>query len=431
MNEHDSRRMADVLRSHGYVLTGNPGDASLILVNTCSVRGKSQSKVLSALGAFRQLKERRPDLLLGVTGCVAEQEGKRLLAAAPYLDLVLGPDHIAELPSLVSRAAAGPLACTGFVDVAEYEFLAARTQPGQEPAAALVTIQKGCDNLCAYCIVPHVRGREASRPAEEILAEARALVAAGIREVTLIGQNVNSYHGFGADSGGFVELLRAVCETPGLARVRFTTSHPKDFSPALASCFGHLARLCPWLHLPVQSGSSSVLARMNRGYSRQDYLRCIAAVRAARPDVAIGTDVIVGFPGESHTEFSDTLSLIEQVRFDYIYSFTYSARPGTAAAQLADDVPPEVKAARLHELQRRQDGITCARLARFVGRELEVLVEGPSRRGPPQLSGRAPGNQVVNFVADGVRAGDLVSVLIDAAGRHSLSGRVVGQEARC
>ncbi len=428
MNEHDSQRMVELLRPLGYEAVSEPELASLILVNTCSVRAKSQDKVLSALGRFRPLKQRREDLILGVAGCVAEQEGRRLLEAVPHLDLVLGPDHIAELPELVDEVRArGRLTRTGFAEVDDYAFLRASPEPSGAGATALVTIQKGCDNHCACCIVPHVRGPEVSRRAEEILAEVDTLTAAGAREVTLIGQNVNSYRGYHGKQDDFVALLSEVCARPGLLRVRFTTSHPKDFSRALARSFGELATLCPWLHLPVQSGSSSVLARMRRGYARERYLEAVAWAREACPELAIGTDLIVGFPGESEAEFEETLSLCEQVRFAYSYSFKYSSRPGTPAAALADDVPPETKARRLHELQALQNRITREQLARLVGRELEVLVEGPSRRGGAQLCGRAPGNQVVNFTGEGIRTGERVIVRIEAAGGHSLSGAV----ARC
>jgi len=424
MNEHDSVRMLELLRPLGYQASETPERADLILVNTCSVRAKSQDKVLSALGRFRHLKARRPDLLLGVAGCVAEQEGARLLEAAPHLDFVLGPDHIAELPELVEQARSQRQVRTGFTEVEHYAFLRASPEPGEGPTA-LVTIQKGCDNFCAYCIVPLVRGPEVSRPAEEILAEVDALSAAGVREVTLIGQNVNSYRGGRGGEEDFAELLGAVCARPGLLRVRFTTSHPKDFSRSLAQRFGARTTLCPWLHLPVQSGSSAVLARMDRGYTRESYLEAIEWVRAACPEVAIGTDLIVGFPGESEEEFAETLSLIEQVQFDYSYSFKYSVRPGTAAASLDDDVPTQVKARRLHELQSLQGEITRARLEAHLGRELPVLVEGASRRGGSQLCGRAPGNQVVNFPAgDEIVVGALVAVAVEAAGGHSLSGRV-------
>jgi tRNA-2-methylthio-N6-dimethylallyladenosine synthase len=423
MNEHDSRRILELLRPLGYELVDQPETADLILVNTCSVRAKSQDKVLSMVGRFRHLKERR-GVILGVTGCVAEQEGTRLLRAAPYLDLVIGPDHLAELPELLATRRRRRETRTGFTEISEYAFLRATPRAGAEGATGLVTIQKGCDNYCSYCIVPLVRGREVSRRAEEILAEVDSLAAAGVREVTLIGQNVNSYRGYHGGEEDFVLLLRMVCARPGLCRVRFTTSHPKDFSRALARCFGELETLCPWLHLPVQSGSTAVLERMNRRYTRETYLQAVGWAREACPEVTIGTDLIVGFPGEREADFAETLSLIEEVRFDYSYSFKYSSRPGTRAAELADDLPEEEKSRRLRLLQGCQGRITRASLASWVGRELVVLVEGASRRGGDQLCGRAPGNQVVNFRGTGIEAGSLVAVKVEAAGGHSLSGTV-------
>jgi len=432
MNVHDSQRMLEVLQADGFGQAEAPEQADLILINTCTVREKSRVKVLSAIGRYAPLKETRPGLVLGVTGCVAQQEGRRLLDQAPDLDLVMSPDHIAALPELVSRAREGQRTVqVGFSEVEGYRFLQADpASAGQGGPGALVTIQKGCDNHCAYCIVPSVRGPEVSRPAGEILDEVRDLAAAGTREVTLIGQNVNSYRG--GDGVGFVELLRQVDRVPGLRRVRFTTSHPKDFTLDLAACFGSLQTLCPWLHLPVQSGSSHVLGLMSRGYSREHYLGLIKAVRAQRPEVTIGTDLIVGFPGETEEDFLETVSLVEEVQYDYAYSFKYSVRPGTAAEALGDPVPEPEKASRLRQLQDVIGAVGERRYARWLGREVEVLVEGPSRRGGGQMSGRSLGNQVVNFPDQetGTAPGDLVVVRIDHAGRHSLRGEVVPAQGR-
>jgi tRNA-2-methylthio-N6-dimethylallyladenosine synthase len=424
MNVHDARRMAEVLHQDGYAQTENPADASLIIVNTCSVREKPQAKVVAALERFGRLKRRHPELLLAVAGCVAQQEGARLFEAAPALDLVFSPDHIRDLCVLVEDARRAKTIQTGFVDVERYSFL--RAVPARAVPTALVTIIKGCDNHCSYCIVPQVRGREVSRAASEVIAEVRALVEAGTREVTLIGQNVNSYRGCRGGAQDFVELLRAIDTLEGLERIRFTTSHPKDFGGELAHCFAELRHLCPWLHLPVQSGSTAVLASMNRGYSREDYLRRVEMVRAACPDVAIGTDLIVGYAGETDDQFEETVALVQQVQFDYAFSFKYSVRPGTRAAALVDDVPEDEKSRRLHRLQTIQEQITAARLARWVDRVVPVLVEGPSRRGLPQLSGRTPGNHVLNFEAKGRASlvGSLVDVRVTAAGSHSLTGVV-------
>jgi tRNA-2-methylthio-N6-dimethylallyladenosine synthase len=425
MNVHDAQRMVEVLRQIGYQQTEDPRAANLIIVNTCSVREKPQSKVISVLERFGRLKRQQPELLLAVAGCVAQQEGERLFQSVPSLDLIFSPDHIRDLCDLVEDARRSPRVRTGFVDVERYSFLSAAPRTAATPTA-LVTIIKGCDNHCSYCIVPQVRGVEVSRAATEVLAEVHMLAAAGTREVTLIGQNVNSYRGYHGGADDFVELLRAVDQVPGLDRIRFTTSHPKDFSDELARCFAELRHLCPWLHLPVQSGSTAVLASMNRGYSRDDYLRRVERVRAACPDIAIGTDLIVGFAGETEAQFEETVSLVEQVQFDYAFSFKYSVRPGTPAAALADDVAEAEKSLRLHRLQTIQEQITAARLARWVGRVVPILVEGPSRRGLPQLSGRTPGNKVLNFEAkDGAGlVGSLVDVHVTAAGSHSLTGRI-------
>jgi tRNA-2-methylthio-N6-dimethylallyladenosine synthase len=426
MNLHDSLRMEEVLRPAGYVLTDAAEQAGLIIVNTCSVREKSHEKVLSALGRLGRLKQRQNDLVLAVAGCVAQQEGERLLEMVPAVDLVLGPDHVASLPELVEEVRTRRCCRTGFTDPEAYRFLRAvpEAAPSHGPTA-LVTIQKGCDNACAYCIVPSVRGPAVSRHRDEVVAEVRDLARVGIQEVTLIGQNVNAYRGGQGTADDFVELLREVDRVPGLARTRFTTSHPKDFHRDMPECFKELRTLCPWLHLPVQSGATAVLERMDRGYSREQYLGRIAAVRDACPDISLGTDLIVGYPGETEEDYQETLSLLEQVRFDYAYSFKFSPRPGTRAAALEDDVPEQEKLRRLRHLQAKQDEITEQRLSRFLGQTLPVLVEGPSRKGLPQLCGRTPGNHVVNIDdLDGGSVGELVEVLIKRAGKHSLTGVV-------
>lgn len=417
--------MEEVLAVVGYARADAAETADLIIVNTCSVREKSHEKVLSALGRYSRLKQARPGLILAVAGCVAQQEGARLLESVAALDLVFSPDHIAALPELVEEASERRRVETGFADPSEYQFLSAR--PGRVAGpTALVTIQKGCDNDCAYCIVPSVRGPCVSRPSDEILGELGRLTAAGVREVTLIGQNVNAYRGGGGTADDFVTLLRAVDQRFGgreLARLRFTTSHPKDFHPELPACFRDLTCLCPWLHLPVQSGSSRVLGTMRRGYTRVQYLEQIRAVREACPEVSIGTDLIVGFPGETEADFLETIALLEEAQYDYAYSFKFSPRPGTAAAALEDSLPEAEKARRLRHLQQVQDEITSRRLRAMVGRSTEVLIEGPSRKGKPQLCGRSPGNHVINIDDPGGRhvPGDLVPVEIIAAGRHSLS----------
>ena len=436
MNVHDTQRMHDVLRPQGYRPAATPEQADVILINTCTVREKSRAKVLSAVGRYARLKARSPHLVLGVAGCVAQQDGDSLLGACADLDLVFSPDHIADLPLMIQRASRRRTVVVGHTPVEQYTFL--QSTPSQPRDAgggptALVTIQKGCDNHCSYCVVPSVRGPEVSRPGEEILQEVQQLVAAGAREVTLIGQNVNSYRGLAGGEDDFVQLLRLVDACHGLQRIRFTTSHPKDFSEALARAMASLPAVCPWLHLPVQSGSTRVLELMNRGYSREHYLGLVDLVRQHCPQITLGTDIIVGYPGETEQEFQQTLSLLDRVQYDTVYSFKYSVRPGTTAADQPDDVPEADKARRLAQLQGRQDEITRQRLARFVGQTLQVLVEGPSRRGLPQLSGRSPGNHVVNLEPAAGNdplelVGQLVPVSIIRAGGHSLHGALAGLE---
>ena len=430
MNAHDSQRMLEVLEADGFGRAEEPRQAHLILVNTCTVRERSRDKVLSAIGRYAPLKKTRPYLVLGVTGCLAQQEGARLLKQAPGLDLVMSPDHIASLPELVKRAQEGERTVKiGFSDEDEHRFLQAAPGPrDQGRPGAMVTIQKGCDNHCAYCIVPSVRGPEVSRPADEIVQEVRHLVATGTREVTLIGQNVNSYQG--GQGVDFVDLLQRVDQVPGLLRVRFTTSHPKDFTPRLASSFGTLRMLCPWLHLPVQSGSNRVLALMKRGYTREHYLELIQRVRIAKPDITLGTDLIVGFPGETEKDFLETASLLEEIQYDYSYSFKYSIRPGTPASGQGDPIPDVEKHRRLRHLQGIIEKFNEQRLTRWLDKDVEVLVEGPSRRGGGQMSGRSPGNLVVNFQDQGraLSSGDLVSVRITYTGLHSMRGDLVPEQ---
>jgi tRNA-2-methylthio-N6-dimethylallyladenosine synthase len=367
---------------------------------------------------------------------VAQQEGERLLRRLPLADFTFGPDQIPALASLLERQRRERrrFAATEVIDVEDYQFLDADPRPGEVRVTALVTIQKGCDNHCAYCVVPATRGREVSRPADEVLAEVRRFVALGAREVTLIGQNVNSYHAIGMPDGDdFAELLRRVDATPGLKRLRFTTSHPKDFTRKVAEAFRDLPTLGRWLHLPVQSGSSRTLRRMVRDYTRDEYLAMLDYVRQMAPEISLSTDIIVGYPGESDADFAETLSLLERVQYDFIYSFAYSPRPDTPALKLRlrDDVPDLVKAERLQAAQSLQREITARRLQRFVGRSVEVLVEGESQRGGGQLCGRTSGNEMVNFEAPpGVRAGEMAAVEVTAVRAHTLVGHVRGARAR-
>jgi tRNA-2-methylthio-N6-dimethylallyladenosine synthase len=435
MNDYDVGRMVEVLRKDGYRVAESAEDADLVVLNSCAIREKSEHKVQSAAGRLRELKERKPNLVLAIAGCVAQQEGDRLLRRVPTADFTFGPDMLQKLPAMLARFADGKrrFTVTDVIDVEDYTFLDADPLPGEVKVTALVTIQKGCDNHCAYCIVPHTRGREVSRPAHEVVAEVERFVALGAREITLIGQNVNSYHAIGtADGDDFAELLRLVDAVPGLARLRYTTSHPKDFTRKVAEAHRDLARVTPWLHLPVQSGSSRTLKRMVRGYTREEYLDKLDYARERVPHLSLSTDIIVGYPGETDADFDETLTLLERVEYDSIYSFTYSERPDTPALKLKlrDDVPAAVKDARLQAVQALQREITARRLGRFVGRTGEVLVEGSSRNDESMLCGRLPGNEMVNFAAPpGPReelVGQLVPVEITHAGTHTLAGRFAG-----
>ncbi len=426
MNDYDVERMREVLAGRGYDPVATAEEADLIVINTCSVREKAEAKVASAAGRYRELKQARPEVMVAIGGCVAQQEGDRLLRRIPVADFTFGPDQIPSLGALVERRGrGGRFAATEVTEVEDYRFLSAEPRPGQAAVTALVTIQKGCDNHCAFCVVPATRGREVSRPWQEVVDEVARYVAAGAREVTLIGQNVNSYHGIGmADGDDFAQLLARVDRVPGLLRLRYTTSHPHDFTDKVADAFRDLPRLCAWLHLPVQSGSSRTLKRMVRDYTRDQYLRQIEYVKSVCPDISLSTDIIVGYPGETDPDFAETLSLLEAVRYDSIYSFEYSERPDTPALKLAlrDNVPAEVKAERLQAVQALQKRITAQRLARWVGRDVEVLVEGDSARYPGQLCGRTTGNEMVNFAGPPSLIGQLVPVRISAARGHTLVG---------
>lgn len=421
MNVADSQLMAQVLAAD-YALTDRPEEADLFLVNTCAIRRKSEEKVRSLLGRLKGLKKRRPELILGVGGCVAQQEGERLLKAAPHLDLVFGTHGIYRLPELVRRAARQP---TVDVELTGCFPPLPRREWGPGQVQALVTIMQGCNNFCSFCVVPYVRGPEISREPADIAAEVRAFLAQGGKEVTLLGQNVNSYGRGLAEPVTFVDLVRRLAALPGLARLRFATSHPKDLSDELIAAFGELPVLCEHLHLPVQSGSDRILQAMNRRYTREQYLEKVAKLRQACPDISLSTDLIVGFPGETEKDFQDTLDLMQEVGFDQSFSFKYSPRPRTRAASLPDQVPEPVKAERLSRLQAVQDDLTLAAHRRLLGQTREVLVEGSSKRSPDQLCGRLRTNQVVNFAGPPTLVGRLVMVEITEAHPHSLKGRWV------
>jgi tRNA-2-methylthio-N6-dimethylallyladenosine synthase len=426
MNESDSERMVELLGRHAFAPAATPDDADLILLNTCAVREKAEQKLLSALGRYREVKARR-GALIAVSGCVAQQEKDRLLKRVPYVDFVFGPDNIGRLPEMVARAEARErFSETGWMGSEEYVFPRADPEAARGRATAFVTAMKGCDNVCAFCIVPHTRGREVSRPFADIVAECAALADVGVREVTLIGQNVNSY------AGGctFADLLRRVAAVPGILRVRFTTSHPHDLSPALVDVFADEPKVMPHFHLPVQSGSDAVLARMRRDYGVAEYLDRFDRLRAARPGIAITTDFIVGFPGETDADFEASLALLERARFEQSFSFLFSPRPHTIAALKMNGGPPEwvevprdVAVARLERLQTAQRRIAAETLAAELGRAVEVLVEGPSDD-EGQRRGRTPENRVVHLTADerAAPAGAVVRARITRAGQTSLSG---------
>jgi tRNA-2-methylthio-N6-dimethylallyladenosine synthase len=425
MNESDSDRMVELLGRHAFSRVASAEEADLILLNTCAVREKAEQKLLSALGRYREVKARR-GALIAVAGCIAQQEKERLLRRVPYIDFVFGPDNLARLPEMLSRAAARErFSETGWMATEEYVFPCADPEAARGRATAFVTAMKGCDNVCAFCIVPHTRGREVSRAAADVLAECAALAAVGVREVTLIGQNVNSYAG----GCSFADLLRRVAALPGVARVRFTTSHPHDLSPALVEAFRDEPKVMPHFHLPVQSGSDAVLARMRRDYGVAEYLARFESLRAARPGIAITTDFIVGFPGETEADFEASLALLERARFDQSFSFVFSPRPHTVAAVRMgtgpgwDEVPHDVAVARLERLLEVQRRIAAEALQAELGKTVEVLVEGASDA-PGERRGRTPENRLVHFGASEADApvGALVRVRVTRAGGSSLSG---------
>lgn len=425
MNVVDSERIVDLLGGIGYQQVAEPGQADLILLNTCAVRDKAVRKAYGHLGRFKPLKELKPGLILGMGGCIAQQEGKQLLEEFPYLDLVFGTHNVHRLPEMVQQVADTRVRCeeTEFLDRdTRLQLFPSRT--GQEAFTRFVTVMQGCDNFCSYCVVPYVRGREISRPSGEILQEIRELAEQGVREVTLIGQNVNSY-GTKEEEINFSTLLEQVNVIDGIDRIRFTTSHPKDLSDDLIACFGRLEKLCKHLHLPVQCGSNAILKAMNRGYTRERYLEIVARLRQVCPDIRLSSDIIVGFPGETEADFAATMSLLEQVRYAEIYSFIYSPRSGTVAAEINDDTAAEVKQERFERMLTTQQEISRQTWEFDIGTIQEVLVEGESKIGEGQLFGRSTWNRIVNFSGPADLAGRLVSVKITKAFRNSLLGELL------
>jgi len=435
MNEYDSDRMADVLAASEEIeKTDSPEDADIILFNTCSVREKAQEKVFHDLGRVRHLKQAKPHLVIGVGGCVASQEGDAIIRRAPYVDIVFGPQTLHRLPQLIRtrRDSGRAQVDTSFPEIEKFDNLPPARVAG---ASAFVSIMEGCSKFCSFCIVPYTRGEEVSRPLDDVLAEISRLAAQGVREVTLLGQNVNAYRGMMADgeAADLACLLDCVHDMPGIERIRYTTSHPREMTPRLIEAYARLPKLVSHLHLPVQSGSDRVLAAMKRGYTVIEYKSIVRRLRAVRPDISLSTDFIVGFPGETEADFEATMKLIEEVGFDASFSFLYSSRPGTPAADLADDTPHELKAQRLMRLQKRIEAQAQAISAAMVGSVQRILVEGASKKDAGELAGRTDNNRIVNFNGATRAAerliGGFVDISITAALPHSLRGEIVIRES--
>jgi tRNA-2-methylthio-N6-dimethylallyladenosine synthase len=427
MNEYDSDKLADVLRgAEGLEPTDNPDEADLILFNTCSVREKAQEKVFSDLGRIRHLKRRNPDLLIGVGGCVASQEGAAIVERAPYVDLVFGPQTLHRLPRMIEarRRSGHAQVDISFPEVEKFDHLPPARVTG---ASAFVSIMEGCSKYCSFCVVPYTRGEEVSRPFDDVLTEVADLTDRGVKEVTLLGQNVNAYRGRMSDgeTADFALLLEYLAEMPGLERLRFTTSHPKEFTQRLIDAYAAVPQLVSHVHLPVQAGSDRVLAAMKRGYTVLEYKSIVRRLRAVRPQICIASDFIVGFPSESEADFDATLRLVEELGFDASFSFLYSRRPGTPAAGLPDDTPQAVKLARLQRLQDLLDRQSQAIGRAMVGTRQRILVEGPSKKDTAELAGRTENNRVVNFRGAPHLTGRFVEVTVTAALPHSLRGEAV------
>ena len=431
MNEYDSEKMADVLRaSHGYELTGTPEEADLLLVNTCSIREKAQEKVFSELGRWRSWKEKRPNLLIGVGGCVASQEGDGINIRAPYVDIVFGPQTLHRLPKMINevRDKGLPVVDVSFPEIEKFDKL---PKPRAEGPTAFVSVMEGCSKYCTFCVVPYTRGEEISRPLDDVITEIVSLARQGVREVNLLGQNVNAYRGPMHDGqiADLATLIYYVAAVDDIDRIRFTTSHPVEFTDSLIQAYAEVPKLANFLHLPVQNGSDRVLARMKRGHTTIEYKQKIRKLREARPDISISSDFIVGFPGETDADFDATMKLITDIGFDQSFSFIYSARPGTPAASFVDDTPMEVKKKRLQILQARINQQAMAISSAMVGTTQSVLVERPSKKNPAQYAGRTENNRWVNFDGDASCLGQFVDLAITEALPNSLRGRLVNTRA--
>ncbi len=431
MNEYDSDKMADVLNaSEGVVKTDNPEEADIILFNTCSVREKAQEKVFHDLGRVKHLKQQNPNLVIGVGGCVASQEGDAIVARAPYVDIVFGPQTLHRLPQLIAeRKEKGKAAVdVSFPEIEKFDAMPPAEVKG---ATAFVSIMEGCSKFCTFCIVPYTRGGEVSRPFTDVLTEVADLAAHGVGEVTLLGQNVNAYRGDmeGTDEkADLAMLIEYIAEVPGIERIRYTTSHPREMSQRLIDTYAKVPKLVSHLHLPVQAGSDRVLAAMKRGYTTLEYKSIIRKLRAARPDISMSTDFIVGFPGETDEDFEKTMKLIDDVEFDASFSFIYSPRPGTPALELEDNTPAEVKSARLSRLQKRIDELAQAVSKSMVGSVQRVLIEGTSKKDANELAGRTDNNRIVNFAGNPRLINTFADVRITEALPHSLRGEIVISE---
>ena len=431
MNEYDSEKMADVLAASEAILrTDAPEDADIILFNTCSVREKAQERVFHELGRVRLLKKSNPDLIIGVGGCVASQEGAAIVARVPYVDVVFGPQTLHRLPQLIAdrRRLGKPQVDVSFPEIEKFDHLPLARVDG---AAAFVSIMEGCSKFCTYCIVPFTRGDEVSRPFDDVLTEVANLAAQGVGEITLLGQNVNAYRGAMADSDETADLallIEYIAEIPGVERIRYTTSHPCEMTQRIIDCYARIPKLVSHLHLPVQSGSDRILAAMKRGYTALEYKSLVRRLRAARPQISLSSDFIVGFPGETEADFEKTMKLIDDIGFDASFSFLFSPRPGTPAAEMSDDTPAEVQTARLMRLQQRIDALAQEISQGMVGSIQRVRVEGFSKKDERELAGRTDNNRVVNFVGNPRLINRFIDVRITAALPHSLRGEVVTKE---
>jgi tRNA-2-methylthio-N6-dimethylallyladenosine synthase len=424
MNVHDSEQLAVMMVDAGFEQTEDVNQAQVILVNTCSIREKVAQKIISQIGRYRQLKENNPDLVIGVGGCLAQHWGQSLLKKNLGIDLVFGTHALDKAPDMIRRIQKkrGAIVDTAFRTGITSLNICPRPHNGD--LQAFVTIMQGCDNFCSYCVVPHLRGREESRPSQDIINEIRALVAHGVKEVTLLGQNVNSYGKGSAEGLRFSDLIRSIDAIDGLERIRFTTSHPKDLTDDLINRFGKLEKLCEYIHLPFQTGSNSILGRMNRGYTREDYLAKVERLREVCPDIAISSDAMVGFPGETTADFEATLEMMERIRFDNLFSFKYSEREGTTAVSLNQKVPEKEKSRRLNLLQELQDFHTMEKNKAMVGKTVGVLVEGISKNSSKDMMGRTRTNKIVNFRSPENLHGKTINLLITAGYLHSLRGEL-------